>query len=100
MLEFKFWKTFWKDDPFWKQRAAKAILLDFALASFFLSLSTFDVGGDSNLAYSYLKGTNYTQLVNNSNDLLVENCTLVKNITCQEEGNAKKYTCYLAHSNS
>merc|ERR1711971_478178 len=55
--EFKLWKTFWKN------RDAKTILFDFALSLFFLSLSSFDVGSDSKLASSYLRGTNYTQLV-------------------------------------
>ena len=86
--EFKVWKIFWT------QRAPGTVALAFAMSLSLLALSYFDVGSDSELARSYIEGENYTQFVNDTSNLKFENCTLVKKITCQEKGDAKK-SCLL-----
>ena len=80
----------WKDAPNMKgtqtKRDRKKLIKDIFsikwLKPFFISLvlflsSTYDVGSDGILAHSFIGGTNYTKIVKNQSDTVVENCTLV-----------------------
>ena len=80
----------WKDTPNTKgtqtKRDRKKLIKDIFsikwLKPFFISLvlflsSTYDVGSDGILAHSFIGGTNYTKIVKNQSDTVVENCTLV-----------------------